>query len=58
MNKEKYEMGIDLAIKPKWWQIILSWVGIKKYRADYSCMVIGKRDKDGVLHIIDTYKSN
>ena len=50
---KKYQIGVDLAIKPKWWQRILSWFGIKKYRADYSCMVIGKIDKNGVLHIIE-----
>jgi len=53
MDKEKYQIGVDLAYKPSWWKRLLVWFGFKKRDWDYNCIVLSGRDKNGVLHIID-----
>jgi len=53
MKENKYNIGIDLAIKPNWWKRFLVWLRIKRRDWDYSCMVITRRQKNGIIKIID-----
>lgn len=53
MEEKEIFIGIDTAIQPKWWQRVLSWFGVKKYRTDYSCMVIFKRLPNGDFIVTD-----
>ena len=49
----KYHIGLDFAIKPRWWQRLLVWFGFKKRWWDYSCAVVWKTDKNGNYIMID-----
>lgn len=53
--KENYYIGIDWAIKPKWWQRLIVWFGFKKRWWDYSGAVAWKKEKDGTFKVIDKY---
>lgn len=46
-------IGLDLAVKPKWWQKILSFLGFSKWRSDYSCMVVFEKKKNGEITFRD-----
>lgn len=53
--RDKYYIGMDLAIKPKWWQRLVVWLGFKKRWWDYSCAVVCKKDEDGTIKVINKY---
>ena len=50
---QKYHIGVDFAYKPSWWKRILVWLRIKKQDWDYSCMILWKKDKNGIINIKD-----
>lgn len=53
-ENKKYTIGVDFAeTKLLWWQKILRFLGFKKYRNDYSCMVIMEQDSKGNFTIVD-----
>ena len=51
-EKCKYYIGIDWAIKPKWWKRLLVWLGLKKRDWDYSCLATWKY-KNGIRTLVD-----
>ena len=50
-----YYIGVDLAIKLKWWQRFIVWLGFKKKWWDYSCAVVLEKEKDGTYKMINEY---
>lgn len=48
-----YFMGVDLAVRLKWWQRFLVWIGFRDRWQDYSCSTVFKRHKDGTLEVVD-----